>query len=85
MIIDRTTDLAQFAGARIVINGVRGARIGTIRHGAEATHQIEALRGGIWGECIDDPHGDCRGGATAFWWPYGTDLIIATSSVERAA
>jgi hypothetical protein len=78
VIIDPATDLAQFAGARVVINGTRTARVTTIRHGIEATRV--QLHDGVWGEGIDDPHGDCRGGATAFWWPYGTDLALEKRS-----
>lgn len=75
MIISPSTDLTQFTGARVVINGVRGARIQTIRHDAEFNNP--ALKGGVGGMCVEDPHGDCRGGATAFWWPYGTDFTLA--------
>jgi hypothetical protein len=75
VIIKPTTDLTDFAGRRVTINHGRGALICDIRHGAEST--FEELRGGVGGTCIEDPHGDCRGGSTAFWWPYGTDLAVA--------
>jgi hypothetical protein len=72
VIIQPSTDLAPFAGQRVVIDHVRGVRIQTIRHDAELRNS--ALKGGVGGMCIEDPHGDCRGGSTAFWYPYGTDL-----------
>ena len=75
MIIDSTTDLSRFAGARVTINRVRAARILNIRHCADSI--FEELRNGVGGSCVEDPHGDCPGGDTAFWWPYGTDLAVA--------
>jgi hypothetical protein len=77
VILDPATDLTPFAGQRVTIDHFRAARIGLIHHGAEASR--EALHEGVWGNCIDDPHGDCRGGSTAFWWPYGTDLEVEGS------
>lgn len=74
MIIQPSTDLAQFAGKRVTISHVRGALICDIHHCGDS--QFESLRGGIGGTCIEDAHGDCRGGSTAFWWPYGTDLTV---------
>lgn len=75
MIIDQSTDLTQFAGKRVVVNHFdRRARIQTIRHDHE--YDNPRLSGGFGGMCVEDPHGDCRGGSTAFWWPYGTDLTI---------
>jgi hypothetical protein len=75
MIIDSTTDLTPFAGARVTIDHHRTARILDIRHCADSS--FEELRNGVGGSCVEDPHGDCRGGSTAFWWPYGTDLSPA--------
>ncbi len=75
MIIDRSTDLTQFAGKRVVINRERGALITAIRH-CQAGSRFPELDAGVGGMCIEDPHGDCRGGNTAFWWPYGTDLTL---------
>lgn len=74
MIIDPSTDLAQFIGCRVVVDHVRTARIITIRHCVDSVN--EGLRHGFGGDCVEDPHGDCRGGSTAFWWPYGTDLKV---------
>lgn len=76
MLITPTTDLTQFRGQRVVINHLRGAVITDIRHGN--TSPFESLHGGVGGMCLEDPHGTCRGGSTAFWWPYGTDLTIAS-------
>lgn len=76
MIIEPTTDLAQFAGQRVTLDHVRTVQIHTIRHGAEATHCVEQLRDGVWGDCWYDRHGDDRGGNSSFWWPYGTDLEV---------
>jgi hypothetical protein len=76
MKIEPTTNLAQFAGTRVVINGVRAVQISAIRHGAEATHCVDELRDGVWGDCWYERHGDERGGNSSFWWPYGTDLTL---------
>lgn len=75
MIIQPTTDLTQFAGKRVLIGGVRGALICDIRHRGDSP--FEELRDGVGGICIEDPHGTCRGGSTAFWWPYGTNLEVS--------
>lgn len=75
MILTPTTDLTVYAGKRVFINYGRGALICSIHHGAES--RFESLRNGVGGDCIEDPHGDCRGGSTAFWWPYGADLELA--------
>lgn len=74
MQIQPHTDLTQFEGRRVLINGIVTATITTIRHGN--TSPFEGLHGGFGGMCVEDPHGDCRGGSTAFWRPYGTDLVI---------
>ncbi len=76
MIIDQATDLTQFTGQRVTIDRYRGARIGTIRHDREWNNV--KLSGGFGGMCVEDPHGDCRGGATAYWLPYGADLTLET-------
>ncbi len=78
MNVQQSTDLTQFAGKRVVIDHFRAARIQTIRHDTEFRNP--ALKGGIGGMCVEDPHGDCRGGVTAFWWPYGTDLELEVSA-----
>lgn len=78
MILQPSTDLTQFAGNRVTINHIRGAEVHMIRHGAEATHCVEQLRHGVWGDCWYDRHGDDGGGNSAFWWPYGTDLTPIT-------
>jgi hypothetical protein len=74
VIIQPTTDLTLFAGKRVRIDSVRGALVCDIRHRADS--MFEELRDGVGGTCIEDPHGDCRGGSTAFWLPYGTDLTV---------
>jgi hypothetical protein len=77
MIIDRSTDLTQFEGKRVVIDHGRNAQVFAIHHGVEASeHGINALRDGVWGDCWYDRHGDDRGGNSSFWWPYGTDLTV---------
>ena len=68
------TDLTQFTGKRVVINRLRGARIDVLRHSSE--NRYVSMTDGFGGMCVEDPHGDCRGGATGCWWPYGTDLTI---------
>lgn len=75
MIVTETTDLTVFVGKRVVVNRFeRRALIQTIRHDRE--YQRVSMSGGFGGMCIEDPHGDCRGGGTGYWWPYGTDLTI---------
>jgi hypothetical protein len=76
VIIYPSTDLTQFAGKQVTINGARTARITAIRHGAEAVRCVEQLRDGVWGEGWYDRHGDDRGGNSSFWWPYGTDVAV---------
>jgi hypothetical protein len=71
-----STDITVLAGRRIRINGRQVAQVQAIRHGREATHQVDALAGGVWGDCFYEPHGDDRGGNSAFWWPYGTDVEV---------
>lgn len=78
MIVEPNTDLGQFAGQRVTINHVRGALIADIRHCADST--FPELRDGVGGTCIEDRHGECQGGSTAFWWPYGTDLAIKVTA-----
>ncbi len=79
MRVQPTTDLAQFVGRRVVIDhGIRRAIISDINHGTKYP-DAKTLHGGFCGMCVEDPHGDCRGGATAFWWPYDTDLTIETA------
>lgn len=77
MIIEPDTDLAQFIGKRVTVDHVRTFRIAMIRHGAEATHCVDELGDGVWGEGWYERHGDDPGGNSAFWWPYGTDLEVA--------
>lgn len=72
MIIQPTTDLTPLVGKRVAVDHVRSVRITSIRHCSDSP--VEGLRDGFGGDCVEDPHGDCRGGSTAFWWPYGTDL-----------
>lgn len=77
MILNPTTDLTPFAGARVTArtgDGPVTAKIGTIRHGADARSQV--LHGGVYGLCVEEAHAGCRGGSTAFWWPYGSDLSL---------
>lgn len=80
MIIQPSTDLTQFAGRHVTVDHVRTARIYVIRHGAEATHCVEQLRGGVWGDCWYDRHGDDQGGNSSFWLPYGTDLAVEVTA-----
>ena len=79
MILIESTDLGQFVGRRVTINNVRGALIADIKHCTDST--FPELRNGVGGACVEDPHGDCPGGDTAFWWPYGTDLSIEDRAV----
>jgi hypothetical protein len=74
MILTPTTDLSPFAGQRVVINHVRTAKVGVIRHGATA--RSEHLHGGVFGDWVEDPHAGCRGGSAAFWLEYGSDLEV---------
>lgn len=75
MIIQPSTDLTPLKGARVVVDHARTVKILTARHCSDSP--VEGLRDGFGGDCFEDPHGDCRGGNTAFWWPYGTVLTIA--------
>ncbi len=76
-------DLAPFTGQRVVIDHGRAARIQTIHHGAEAQKCRSELADGVWGMCVYEPFHDLRGGASSFWWPYGTDLEIAAAGSAR--
>ncbi len=71
MIVTEHTDLFPFIGQRVTVDHTRTVRVELIAHGV-----TDRVKGGAYGMCIEDPHGDCRGGATAFWWPYGTDLEV---------
>lgn len=68
------TDLTQFVGRRVRIDHSRAAHITTATHGGESP--FTSLHGGFGGMCVEDPHGTCRGGSTAYWHPYGTDLTV---------
>ncbi len=78
MNITEHTDLSPFVGQRVTIDGGQAARVQTIHHGTEAVRCADALSDGVWGMCVYEPHGDIRGGASSFWWPYGTSLELET-------
>lgn len=76
MIVTEDTDISVFTARRVRINGGQHARVHKIRHGVEATRQVEALSGGVWGDCHYERHHNDPGGSSSFWWPYGTDLTV---------
>jgi hypothetical protein len=76
VIIEPGNDLTPLIGHRVLIDHGRGARVQTIHHGAQAQRCRSQLAGGVWGMCVYEPFHDLRGGASSFWWPYGTDLQI---------
>lgn len=78
MNVQPSTDITVFAGRRVQLGSGQHARVFAIRHGAEAVHQVEALRDGVWGDCWYERHGGDPGGNSSFWWPYGTDLTVVS-------